>query len=193
MSIIKTIEKDNYKIAIWKIEESLEELQKLASNISTSHIKSTKRKIEYLITRILLAKKSPNTNIHYNEFGAPFLNTGDHISISHSKELVAIILSKIKTGIDIEKISNKTLLVSEKFINKGKRKNLTQEKATIIWSAKEAIYKWHQRKKINFTKDIKLSNFKVEQKGVVKAYFKEEKLMIKYEKINTHYLVYVCK
>ena len=193
MSIIKIIEKDNYKIAIWKIEESLEELQKLASNISTSHIKNTKRKIEYLITRILLAKISPNTNIHYNEFGAPFLNTGEHISISHSKELVAIILSKIKTGVDIEKISNKTLLVSEKFINKGKRKNLTQEKATIIWSAKEAIYKWYQRKKINFTKDIKLSNFKVEQKGVVKAYFKEEKLMIKYEKINTHYLVYVCK
>ena len=193
MSLVKTIEKDNYKIVIWETEESLEELQKLVPNVSTSHIKNKNRKSEYLITRILLAKISTNTNIHYNEFGAPILNTDEHISISHSKELVAIILSKIKVGLDIEKISNKALLVSEKFINQEKRKNLTEEKATIIWSAKEAVYKWHQRKKINFTKDIKLSDFKVEKKGVIEANFKEEKLMINYEKINTHYLVYVCK
>ena len=193
MSLIKTIKKDNYKIVLWKIEESLEELQKLASNISTSHIKNVNRKSEYLITRILLAKLSPNTKIHYNKFGAPVLNADEYISISHSKELVAIILSKIKAGLDIEKISNKALLVSEKFINKEKIENLTKEKATIIWSVKEAIYKWHQRKRINFSKDIQLSDFKVEEKGIIEANFKEEKLMVKYEKINTHYLVYVCK
>ena len=71
--------------------------------------------------------------------------------------------------------------------------NLSKEKATLIWCAKEAIYKWYQKGNINFIKDIKLHNFKIKKKGILKANFKTEQILLNYQKINNHYLVYVCK
>ena len=68
-----------------------------------------------------------------------------------------------------------------------------KEKATLIWCAKEAIYKWHQKGNIDFIKDIKLHNFEIEEKGLLTAEFKTEQLFLNYQKINNHYLVYVCK
>ena len=100
-----------------------------------------------------------NKNITYNKYGAPELEHGRFISISHSKNLIAIATSYQKVGLDIEQISDKPLKLSSKFIAKNVHEDLSKEKATLIWCAKEAIYKWHQKGNIDFIKDIKLSNF----------------------------------
>ena len=193
MGILKKIEKNNCIIAIWDLQESLEELMQQFIKISIPDFNNEKRKKEYLASRLLLKDIAPNTKITYNEYSAPGLENGEHISISHSKNLVAIIISKQKVGLDIEKISEKPLRLSSRFISDNTHQNLTKEKATLIWCCKEAIYKWYQKGNIDFIKDIKLHNFEIAEKGILTAEFKTERLFLNYQKINNHYLVYVCK
>ena len=193
MGVIRNTTVQNCTIAIWEITETQEELLQLSNTISAADFNTKKRKKEWIASRLLLNEINPNYSISYNEFGAPELNNGSYISISHSKGLVAIIISQQQVGIDIEEISEKALRVSSKFVSKNNLKALTTEKATLIWSCKEAIYKWHQKGNLDFITDIKLHPFKSLEKGEITAKFRDTQLILHYQKIHNHYLVYVCK
>ncbi|MBC8265840.1 MAG: 4'-phosphopantetheinyl transferase superfamily protein [Flavobacteriales bacterium] len=192
MGIVKNYTENNCQIAIWDITEELTDLLKLGANFDTSKFETEKRKKEFLASRLLLQEICSNETITYNEFGAPTLNNGKFISISHSKELVAIIISEQQVGIDIEQISEKPLRLSSKFVAEKNLNNLTKEKATLIWCLKEAVFKWHQKGKVDFIKDIIIPEFSEKDKGQIKAHFKSQELILNYQKTNNHYLVYVC-
>lgn len=192
MSLQEIIKKKHYTIGVWTETESLEELLSMNPNISVSHLKSYKRKKEYLTIRLLLHKLIPNTKLSYNKYGGPQINTRKKISISHSKGLSAIIISDQSVGIDIEKISKQTLKLSDKFILDNRHTPLTIEKTTLIWCCKEAIYKLHVTGNIDF-KDILLEPFTVQHEGVIQAKFKDITYSLTYKRINNHFLVYVCK
>ncbi len=193
MGILKIIEENNCIISLWEINETLDVLMQLSANRKIPDFNNEKRKKEYLASRLLLKDIAPNTKITYNEYGAPKLENGEHISISHSKNLVAIIISKQKVGLDIEKISEKPLRLSSKFISDNTHQNLTKEKTTLIWCVKEAIFKWNQKGNVDFKNDIKIKEFEIMGKGEISCNFKGEKIIVKYRKIDNHYLAYVCK
>ena len=192
MPIINKIESEKITILVWEITETLEEIMALEGGINISNYTSKKRKKEHLASRLLVNEIYPTKTIIYNEFGAPELNNGKHISISHSKELVAVILSDKKTGLDIEQISEKSFRLASKFVSEKNLIKLNEEKATLIWCLKEAIYKWHQKGGIDFIKDIIIPEFFAKKNGKVTAYFRRKRLNLNYLKINNHYLVYVC-
>jgi len=192
MPITHKIEKEEVSILVWKITETLEGLLDLYGNINSSNYTSEKRKKEHLISRLMVNKICKNGAIIYNEFGAPELDNAKHLSISHSNELVTIIISNKKTGLDIEKISEKALRTASKFVAEKNLIKLNKEKATLIWCIKEAVYKWHQKGGIDFIKDIIIAEFFAKEHGNVTAYFREKELNLNYLKINNHYLVYVC-
>ena len=193
MPLAHKLKFSNCIIAIWNTTESLDDLKK-ESAISDIYIfKSEKRKKEIFSRNLLLNKMIPEAKISYNNFGAPQINTSDNISISHSKNLVAIGFSKLKIGIDIQKISEKALSLSPRFICESNLNNLSIEKATLLWCCKEAIYKWHQKGSVNFKSDIYIYPFELRTSGTVSANFKTEKLSLSYNKIDTFYLVYLCK
>jgi phosphopantetheinyl transferase len=192
MPITHKIEIDKVTILVWKNTETLEELQMLGKNINTPNYTSEKRKKEQLTSRLLVHEICKNRKIIYNKFGAPELDNGKHISISHSKELVAVILSDKKTGLDIQKISEKCLLTASKFVSEKNLIKLNKAKATLIWCLKEAIYKWHQKGGIDFIKDITIPEFFAREHGNVTACLRKKKVNLNYLKINNHYLVYVC-
>ena len=193
MGIIKKYTENNYQVAIWDITESLDEFKKIDTSVDYSKFKTEKRIKEFLASRLLLSEIRPKEEIVYNKYGAPEIKNGSHISISHSKNLVAIIISETKVGLDIEQISDKPLKLSLKFISTKTHQNLTQEKAILIWCCKEAIFKWHQKGNVDFKNDIKLTPFILEGKGTIIAKFKSETLTLHYTKINSHFLVYLCK
>ena len=177
-------------------------------------LKTDKQRKEFLVSRLLLEilkkksenevlKMNPYSKMYYNKFGAPQLKLASwgeqekmfqmYISISHSKGLVAVLIGDNKVGLDIEQISDKPLKLSSKFITKNIHENLSKEKATLIWCAKEAIYKWYQKGEVDFTKDIIIPPFVLKEKGQIKIQIKKNSLILNYQKINNHYLVYVCK
>ena len=192
MGLHQIIKENKSEIGIWKMEESLVELQNMISKADSSYLNSEKRKKEFLSTRILLNKLNPNSEITYNKFGAPQLSDGKQISISHSKTSVAIIISDNNVGIDIEEIDEKALRISSKFINKNHLVNLTKEKATLIWCVKECLFKLFQKGNIDFRKDITIEEFQIEKKGKINCKLRGEKIIVNYQKIDNQYLAYVC-
>ena len=193
MGVISNITVQNCIIAIWEITETLEELLQLSNTISAADFNTEKQKKEWLASRLLLNEINPNYSISYNAFGAPELGNSSFISISHSKGLVAIIISQQKVGLDIEEISGKALRVSAEVVSINNLKALTTERATLIWCCKEAVFKWYQKGEVDFITDIKLHPFKSLEKGEIRAEFRNTQLILNYQKIHNHYLVYVCK
>lgn len=192
MGLIIKKEIDDVIIAVWKTTESLSLLEKLYQDASTSHIKLKKRKKEFLSIRLLMKEVLPNTNIRYDKNGSPRINNYKYISIAHSKDLACIIIGPTNNGIDIECVSCKSLNAFSKFGNDHHLKKLTKEKSTLIWAMKESIFKWHKKGKVNFKKDIIISDFDMHENGKVDAIFQKQKLIANYFKVEDQYLAYVC-
>ena len=192
MPLLLKKKENNNTILVWEISEPLENLISLTSNTDCSHLKSDKRKKEFLACRILLNHFDENLKISYSENGSPNLNNNQYISISHSGHLVCIIISDKKIGIDIEQISDKSLRLKEKFVNPHHTK-LNKEKSTLIWCVKEAIYKFHKIGNVDFIKDISVPEFILEESGEIDIRFKTNTLKSYYFKVKDFYLAYVCK
>lgn len=157
------------KVALWKPEESPEELLSLLNDsrykeLATS-CKTEKRKIEKLTSRLLtnlLQKKK--TDILYAENGYPYLSeSSEYISISHTHGCIAVAISPSPVGIDVEQIAPKVLHLKEKFLNDPEIRSIDPENELIhtllLWSAKESVFKRMHSSGIDFKQDIHIQNF----------------------------------
>jgi len=192
------------QIGIWKIEESVEELEYLLdesiiSNNNYKNIKSDNYKKEWLTTRVLLQCMSNNEliEIQYDTNRKPFLNNKIKISISHSKGYVALMLSDAKeVGIDIQVQKNNidkgaSLFMSPIELEEIGDKNYNQ-KLHIYWCAKESLYKYVGDNKLNIYSHFKINPFQVSNSGLFNGVIKttNEIVNMKYEIFDLFYLVY---
>ena len=98
----------NKSFYIWEIKESLMDLEKevtlsLNDKEKLLSIKSAQRKKEFLASRTLLNfTKIQNTEIKYNKDGAPELDNGKYISITHCENFAGIAIGNNKIGFDLE-------------------------------------------------------------------------------------------
>ena len=178
-------------LAVKKMDSSIFSKNEINQVLATNKIISEKRALEILCTRNLLIQMGEKGEISYNTNGAPQLSNNKYISISHSREIVSIILSNNNCGIDIEKISSKPIQAYNRFESAKKFIDENSDFATLIWSAKECIFKLYQKGNINFKDDIKTSYINLE-KNKICMLFKGEKLILDFLKINNHFLVYFC-
>lgn len=159
-----TIRLDNVSVYFWKIEECRKDLEILCDNvdITTTHIteiKSDRRACEKLATHLIIAHILGNkAELCHTDEGAPFIkNSHINISISHSAHIVAVAFSSAPVGIDIEHKADKVLRVREKFLNSRELSIIDSNDKIVnmmFWTAKEAVYKIHGKKGINFSNDI---------------------------------------
>ena len=155
----------NTKIKLWKLslgELDYFELDEYDSNL----IKAKKNELvreQFLAVRKTLQIENPSYKIKYDESGKPFINSDLNISVSHSKFMAAIVFSEQnKTGIDIELKDIKILNIQNKFLhNSEKLENEYQSNVhylTMIWTAKESIYKALGIKGVSFSDNIIIKN-----------------------------------
>lgn len=130
----------------------------------------TKREIEQKGSLFLLAKmlKTEGFNLNYDAFNKPFLmDRREHISISHSHDWLVIAISKnANIGVDVELIREKVLNIKDKFLTELES-NFAKDHTvllTLIWSAKEAIYKAYGKKNVEF-KNIAVDPFILKEEG----------------------------
>lgn len=154
--------------ALWKIDESLDELTDLypftdADTDILNEQKVESRKMEWLSARLalktLLDKHGLSPfNIVKDEFGKPHLAQSDiGISISHTKNYgAAIINTRGPAGIDIEFPRDQIQRIAHKFLHADEKLWVQEdmEKLTWIWSAKEALYKLHGRTQLTFATQL---------------------------------------
>jgi len=175
MALYKTLTiSSKTKILIWKIEETIEELQQgitLTENSSArlNSMKSDLHQKGFLSIRHLLKEISlTDADLIYDEFGKPHLNDNRFISITHSFNFTAIIYStETQVGIDIEKQRDKILKIAHKFTPIEEYKTIANHdalisKLTIVWGAKESLYKIYGKKKLLFLHHIYVADFKFE-------------------------------
>jgi phosphopantetheinyl transferase len=99
-----------------------------------------------------------------DEFGKPFFrNTDWQMSISHSGEWVAGIVSKKRVGIDIQYLTKRLEGMAWRVMNDNKLKSLDPdnrlEHLHVYWGAKEALYKAYGRRGLDFRKHILIEPF----------------------------------
>jgi 4'-phosphopantetheinyl transferase len=174
MPLYKTITIGNdAKVLIWKIEESFEELSK---NIRlTEHcgkrvagMKSDLHRRGFMSVRHLLAAAGyTDHDLFYDAHGKPHLKDGKKISITHSFIFSAIITSNEEVGIDIEKQRPKILKIAHKFTPIEEYRTLANEdaimrKLTMVWGAKESLYKSFATPGVSFLEHIYVDDFRLD-------------------------------
>ena len=148
----------------------------------------SKREKEVFASRKIINILFPNYQLSHDKFGAPLLSNGKAISISHSKNFIAVIITNKSASIDMEHISEKALKVAPKFLNKQERsKANNSEQATLFWSAKECLYKIHKERGLTFSTDLSIDYIK---ESKIECYIFAQKFTLTYEKFENHWLVY---
>mgnify|MGYP003630037326 FL=1 len=172
MPLYKTIHVNDFtNVLIWKIEEPLGNLMtdiQLTKN-SQNRLNSMKSELHqrgFLSIRHLLKEAGyTDHDLAYDEFGKPHLKDGNSISITHSFTFTAIIVStKDIVGIDIEMQRDKIVKIAHKFTPFEEYKTIANHSAlvsklTIVWGAKESLYKIYGKKKLLFLHHIYIEDF----------------------------------
>jgi phosphopantetheinyl transferase len=197
------------KLYLWKITEDYDTLFNAVSlkDSSLARLKSMKSESHqkgFLAVRMLLQHNDYNDfDLYYDEFGKPHLKPQGcsikdvEISISHSHEFSAIIVSDKKVGLDLEKIKEKTLKIAPRFMDVSHLQNLSDEektkKATVIWGIKESIFKIKNIEGISFQNHIFEDDFNFEDKkatATLQFQNQEEKFKIQFDSIEEY--IFVC-
>ena len=187
----------NKAFGIWKINESLNEINHLNKNenLNIDNRIIEKKFKEKVAARMVVKKICENLKLNYygikkNKAGKPFLiKNNAKISISHSYPFaVALINTKNLCGIDIEKIREKVLKINPKFLDEDERKlvGISRKKNTIFWCCKEALFKTSNKQKISFIDDI---NLKEKKKNII-GKIKGEKFKLSIKEIENFIIAY---
>ncbi|WP_127142396.1 4'-phosphopantetheinyl transferase family protein [Flagellimonas marinaquae] len=180
MPIYKTITvSPTTQVYIWKVTEPEVELAKDVE--LTEHcqnrmdgMKSEAHRRAFLSIRHLLARAGyVDSDLYYDDFGKPHLKDGKYISITHSHHFTGIIVSETdEVGIDIEKQRDKILKIAHKFTPIQEYRTLANSEAlmrklTIVWGAKESLYKIYAQQGLSFLRHINVIDFSFEDTRTV--------------------------
>ncbi len=210
MPLFKTIQFNaTTQILVWKISESYEELFDAVilnekNSIRLAEMKSQLHQRAFLSVRKLFYFLGyTDFDLYYDAFGKPHLKDGKYISITHSHNFSAIIISDQTVGIDIELQRDKIIKIAHKFCESefqflsedfgAESKQEYIRKLTVIWGAKESIFKIRNEKGISFKDHISVCDFELnakENKAQLNFENKTIKFAIHFEEIENFTLVY---
>mgnify|MGYP001027049362 CR=1 FL=1 len=179
MPLYKTITINPHTtVYIWKIEEDFntllatlndvkEQTSKLTQNSLNrlDHMRSELHRRGFMSVRHLLAEAGyTDHDLYYDSQGKPHLTDHKYISITHSYTFSGIIVSDEKVGIDIEMQRDKILRIAHKFTPLEEYSTLANadaviRKLTIVWGAKESLYKLYAQEGLSFLNHIDVQDF----------------------------------
>lgn len=159
----------NTKLGLWRIEETEEFfLAKVPLKRDVTH---PHKRLQHLAGRYLLPslfKDFPLEEILIADTRKPFLPDEQyHFSISHCGNYAAAIASSDqRVGIDIEQPTEKIFRIIHKFLNEDEKLFLNKQMstlqllqlATLLWSSKEAMFKWFGDGGVDFRKHLHINS-----------------------------------
>lgn len=181
------------KVFIWKVEETTQELQNGIQLTEKNQerlngMKSELHQKGFLAVRQLLKLAGyDDSDVVYDKYGKPHLNDGKFISITHSFNFCGLIVAEnTSVGIDIEKQRDKIIRIADKFTPFEEYKHLSTEelikKLTIVWGAKESLYKIYGKKQLLFKDHIYVEDFDLQDHTTIGE--------IRYDNNNTKYTIH---
>jgi phosphopantetheinyl transferase len=157
------------RLGIWKIEESEDFFRTTVPQ--HRQVTHPHKRLQHLAGRFLLQYLFPGFPyelIQIADTRKPFIPDEQyHFSISHCGDFAAAIVSQYqRVGIDIEipvkkilNIQNKFLSVNEKKIGGLHPPHADPDLITLLWSAKESVFKWYGDGEVDFRQHIQLMGY----------------------------------
>ena len=134
------------RLGLWRMDEPQE-----------GSPRQRERHAEQLLLTAMMGNDASYT-IDHEPSGKPFLTSSlsphttplPHLSISHTRGYVAILLSDdSQVGVDIEYRSDRVERIARRFIHPDEKAETIEEKL-LLWSAKEAVYKLFSEDRLAF-------------------------------------------
>ena len=126
---------------------------------SAEGISSQSRRAERLAWRQLLRSMLPTAQVEYLSSGKPEIKNSQykHISVSHSRDFVAVAIATKPCGIDVERDDRNFERVKSRYMT-AEEQSLSADKhwAAVVWCAKEAMYKMSGREGVDFKRDMQI-------------------------------------
>jgi len=182
MPVIEDIQlSSTTRIIVWKIKETVDFLKSKLDLTDFSRKILHKKKSEihqkqFLAVRnILKLLLIQDSDLSYGADGNPLIKSG-YISISHSEEFVAVIISDEKVGVDIESNSDKCFRIMQKFVGTENEFpiKIDMKIAQLIWNMKECLYKIIDFKEIDFKENLIVIPFSLKEKQTKIWFVKNE-------------------
>lgn len=191
------------RLGIWKIEETEEFFR---GNVPVHRdVTHPHKRLQHLAGRFLLQFLFPDFPyelIQIADTRKPYLPDEQyHFSISHCGDYAAAIVSRSsRVGVDVEEPKDKILGIAGKFLTKqecsifniqysifnestsvNERGISMAEHPTLLWSAKEAVFKWYGLGSVDFRQHIQLRG-QHKGKETIDCYFSKtnDELVIHY-------------
>lgn len=187
-------------MGVWHIaEEEAFFLEQVPLQRSITH---AHKRLQHLAGRLLLKELFPSfpvTLIRVADTRKPFLpDEPYHFSISHCGDYAAAIVSTDhRVGVDIELVDEKIRRLTGKFTGPAEQVLLTAgsftDTATLIWSIKESVFKWHSIGGVDFSEDIRIQELRGDAtEGHARVLFRgDTQLEVHYLHFNNNYLTWV--
>lgn len=187
---------------LWRISETVSELKDLYTLGEPEVFARDDRTRQWLASRILLqdlVKEFGYTDaftLTKLPDGQPVLSIpGIHVSISHAGDYAAVAVADSPIGIDVEKMGHRVQRIRQKFMNAGDIAQLQDEADTdwmhVVWSAKEALFKFHPEGNIDFREHLHLKKI---QEGLLAAEIRKDglciPLQVPYEFLDTYIIAW---
>lgn len=175
----------NTIVLLWAITECEDQLRALVSiqdRASADRFLSSARRMEHLAWRAALRQiVGKDSEICYDATGAPYIKNdvsegptfrdemhyatrnkmrNVFISAAHTRGMAAVIVSDKPCAIDLESITRNLNNTSTRFISPAERMLpgfMNHDFPVTIWCAKEALYKFSQRRKLDFLTDLQIT------------------------------------
>ena len=182
MPVIEDIQlSSTTRIIVWEIKETFDFLKSKLDLTDFSKKILHKKKSEihqkqFLAVRNILKLLSiQDSDLSYGADGNPLIKSGC-VSISHSKEFVAVLVSDQKVGVDIESNSDKCFQIMQKFIGVENEFPIKMDRkiAQILWNMKESLYKIIAFKEIDFKENLVVIPFSLNEKQTKIWFVKNE-------------------
>jgi len=166
------------RVVIWEINESLQNLEsKIVLSENSLKLlnqkKSEIQKKQFLAIRNIFKILSIKDNeVKYDKAGKPIFSQNKALSISHSGNYAAVIMSDHSVGIDIETINDRILKIKSKYLETELNYplELNTETSLIYWNIKESVFKAIDKSGIDFKKNILVPPLDI-KKNVVKSWY----------------------
>ncbi len=197
MALIRIIQNKHNQIGLWSLEEEPAELEQLISlsrhdQLFLEKMTSRFRRREFLSVRILMTELLGRyPEILYDSHHRPYLAGREkHISISHSRSLVAVIAGERPAGIDTEELHRDISPIIHRFMNAAE---ITWSSVApdpsraqvLCWSIKESVFKLMATENVDFRSMISIDPVGSDNLGRTTANFRMSKETVS---IEVHYL-----
>ena len=179
---------DYTRLGVWKIEETEDFFKgNVPQHREVTH---PHKRLQHLAGRFLLQYLFPDFPyelIQIADTRKPYLpDERYHFSISHCGDYAAaVVSSKNRVGVDVEEpvvkilnIQNKFLSEKEKLQFSGKLTTHDSRLMTLLWSAKESVFKWYGVGGVDFRQHIQLFNLQEEEQTIDCFFAKNESELV---------------